>query len=254
LFLIFVVVFGSFACLFPLAFYCLVVASLNNRSRPTMVSGPADFAGVLLATTGFLVVGGPLVLSGIHNAWQRSVLSGQSFASIRSLLSGPSELWLFLWVGYFALVVGGSIWLLQSRRTVCVIYNLDVETAHKVIADVLDHLGLPWTRQDSAYAIALAATDPIRTRGAQGLPPVTAARAALSVTATPALRHVTLHWVDASQLVRASVEAELRSTLERLESPENGAGAWFLGAATLLFVILLMLLGLFIAYVWNHSR
>jgi hypothetical protein len=161
---------------------------------------------------------------------------------------------LFLWVGYFALVVGGSIWLLLSRRAVSVVYNLDVETAHKVMPEVLDSLGLPWTRQDGTYAIALAVADQPRTRGAQGLPPMTAARAALGVTATPALRHVTLHWSDVSRRIRLPVEGELRRTLERVESNENGAAAWFLGAATLLFVILLMLLGLFIAYVWNHAR
>ena len=52
--LIYLVVFGGFACLFPLAFYGLVLTSLNNRRRPTFVPGPADFAGVLIATAGFL--------------------------------------------------------------------------------------------------------------------------------------------------------------------------------------------------------
>ena len=66
-----ILVLAGFACLFPPALYCLVLASVNNRRRPTLVSGPLDFAGVLLASAGFLIVGGPLALAGMHDAWRR---------------------------------------------------------------------------------------------------------------------------------------------------------------------------------------
>ena len=41
---------GTFVCVFPLMLYCLFLAGLNNRPRPTLVAGSWDFAMVVLAT------------------------------------------------------------------------------------------------------------------------------------------------------------------------------------------------------------
>ena len=51
--------------LFPLAIYCLIVSLLNRRPRPVMVSGTWDFAGVLFAVSGFLLLGGPVMLTSL---------------------------------------------------------------------------------------------------------------------------------------------------------------------------------------------
>jgi hypothetical protein len=238
------VVFGSFACLFPLAFYCLVVASLNNRRRPVLVTGPADFAGVLLATAGFLIVGGPLALAGLRYAWRQTLLSGSFAAAFRSLFDTSSP-WLLLWAGYFVLVVGGSLWLLWRRRTATVIYNLDAGALHKLIPDTLDRLNLPWTRSSGTYYIGFAHPADgggLAALGPSALPVAPVARAVLEVTAAPALRNVTLHWTYGGESVRRQVEDELRHVLEGVESSENPAAGWFLSAATVLFVLLLVLL------------
>ena len=52
--------------LFPLAFYILFLAYLNARQRATMVAGVWDFVGVLFALSGFLILGGPLIIRGLH--------------------------------------------------------------------------------------------------------------------------------------------------------------------------------------------
>jgi hypothetical protein len=248
LLLVILVVFGSFACLFPLAFYCLVVASLNNRRRPTLVSGPADFAGALLATAGFLIVGGPLILSGVHDAWRRTLLRG-SFAAIRDYLAQSSGPWLLLWIIYYVGVVGGACWLLWRRRAYSVVYNLDAATANKLVPDALDRHELPWSRRGSTYYVGF--TGPTSALpGSADDPVVSERQAVLEVTDAPALRHVTLYW-SFDDGVRRQVEGELRQALEGVESPESPAGGWFLAAATVLFMVLLVVLALFMVFVWN---
>ena len=73
---------GTFACLFPLMLYCLFLAGVNNRPRPTLVAGTWDVAWVLVATAGFWVLGGPAVLVGLDDTWRHVLLRG-SFATLR---------------------------------------------------------------------------------------------------------------------------------------------------------------------------
>ena len=246
---VYLVVFGSFACLFPLAFYCLVLASLNNRRRPTLVPGPADFAGVLVATAGFLIVGGPLILSGVHDAWRRTLLRG-NFASIRGLLAEVPGPWLLVWLAYFLLVVVGALWLLWRRRSVSVVYNLDAATAHKLLPDLFDRLGLPWTRRGGVYAIGFSGSAAPAPVGPQGGPVAPGVLAVLEVASAPASRNLTLEWADGGGLVRRQVEGELREALEGVEVPENPAAGWLMAAASVLFVLLLIVLALFVIYLW----
>jgi hypothetical protein len=234
--------FGGFACLFPLAFYCLILTNLNNRRRPTLVSGPADFAGVLLATAGFLIVGGPVVLAGLYEGWRRSVMRGD-FVTIRAALAGSSWQWLAVWAAYFAVVVGGAGWLLWRRRSVSVVYNIDPAGGQKLIGELLDGLRLPWVRRGASYAIGLTGSpDSVRK---------SAERAVLEVTQAPALRHLTLHWTGEYRPVRPRFEAALQEALEGMEAPESPVAGWFLTAATGLFALLLILLGLFILFLYH---
>jgi hypothetical protein len=252
LLVIFLVVFGGFACLFPLAFYCLVLANLNNRRRPTLVPGPSDFAGVLLATAGFVIVGGPLILAGLHESWRRGLLRG-SFASIRAALAESTSPWLLLWATYFAIVVGGAVWLLLRRRAVSVVYNIDPAAGQKLVAELLDHLGLPWGRRDGAYLIdsqgqpSTARRSASRSERASRMP---VGQTVLEVTEAPVLRHLTLRWTAGNGAARSRFEAELRNALEHVESPANPAAGWFLTAASTLFIVLLALLGLFILFLY----
>jgi hypothetical protein len=252
LLIIYLVVFGGFACLFPLAFYCLVLASLNGRRRPTLVPGPADFAGVLLATAGFLIVGGPLILAGLHDAWRRQALRG-SFATIRAALNETSWPWLAVWAAYFVLVVGGAAWLLLRRRAVTLVYNIDPADAPKVVPETLDRLGLNWARRSDGYYIGFGAPAAAERPafGPDSLPVVTGGRAVLDVAVVPAMRHMTLRWSFVAGDVRRQVEAELRRTLAGVESPENPAAGWLLTAATAVFALLLAILGLFVTLLWR---
>jgi hypothetical protein len=232
----YLVVFGGFACLFPLAFYCLLLASWNSRPRPMYVSGPADFVGVLLATSGFLIAGGPLILVGLHDAWRGQFLRG-SFAAIRHGLNESSGLWLIAWAGYFLLVVGGSTWLLFRRRSVSVVYHIDPTDAEKLLHEVFRRLGVSPTRNRAAYCVEFDDGWVL-----------------LAMTVAPAMRHLTLRWSGNSGPARRRVEAEICRVLREINAPESPVSGWLLTVSTSLFALLLVLLALFVFRVWHVGR
>jgi hypothetical protein len=236
----YLVVFGGFACLFPLAFYCLMLASWNSRRRPLIVSGPADFAAVILATSGFLIAGGPLILVGLHDAWRAHLLHG-TLAEISHGLGESSGWWLIVWLSYFLIVVCGSAWLLIRRRNVSVVYNIDPTDAEKLLPEAIHRLGVPLLRRGTSYFVEFANdSSPCWTL--------------LDLTVGPALRHLTLHWSGNSGDARRRIEAEIRQVLATTESPENPAAGWLLTAATGLFALLLVLVAMFVFRVWHFGR
>ncbi len=237
MFTVYLVVFGGFACLFPLAFYCLMVASWNGRRRPLLVTGPADIAGVLLATSGFLIAGGPLILTLLHERSRRAA-EYPNFAAAWSAQAGLTWPWLCAWAGYFLLVVGGTMWLLIRRRPIAVIYNIDPADADDLVSMVLKRLGLPLIHHGAGYFIAIE----------NGTGP---GRAVLEVTVMPVMRHAVLRWSSVSGGVRRRVEAEIGRVVAEMAAPANPTAGWFLTAATGLFSLLLALLALFVFQVWR---
>jgi hypothetical protein len=237
LFIVYLVVFGGFACLFPLAFYCLVLASWNSRRRPFLVSGPADFAGVLLATSGFLIAGGPLILATLHENSHR-IAEYPNFFAAWSALAGLTWPWVLLWAGYFVLVVGGAACLLVRRRGVSVIYNIDPNDAQILVPEVISRLGVPLVSRGSGYFIDFADGPD-------------SGHVFLDMTIVPIMRHVTLRWSPAFRHSRRRVEAEIVRLLTDIDAPANPAAGWFLTAATGLFSLLLVLLAMFVYQAWR---
>lgn len=230
------IVFVAFALLFPLACYCVTMANVNGRRHPKMFSGMADFAGVLLAIAGFLVVGGPLLLSGIHELWRRQTLSG-SLTNIREALHQSNWPWPAIWVGYFVLVVGGSAWLLFRRRKTAVIYNIEAADAQELLPDVLRRLNRPFERRGDDFIIESDHSH--------------ASAAILHVAIVPSMRNMTLKWLFGEPKVRQLVSDEIRRAISELVSPSNPVSTWLLTIATGVFAVLLVLLGLFVAVIWQ---
>ena len=71
------ILFPLVAFLFPLTIYLFVLGLINRRRGPLLVSGPWDFAGVLFAASGFLLVVGPSILAGMGDRWRVVRLAGQ---------------------------------------------------------------------------------------------------------------------------------------------------------------------------------
>src|SRR5947208_2848695 len=97
--------------LLPLAIYLLIVANLNNREHPLMVSGSWDFVGVLFATSGFLLLGGPAILSNFSERARLFWILGDR-QGLPAAEDATLKLWFYLALLYPAMVVGWSAYLL----------------------------------------------------------------------------------------------------------------------------------------------
>jgi hypothetical protein len=265
------------AFLFPVAIYCLILAVLNSRRHPTLVSGPWDFAGVLFATTGFLLIGGPTILAGLNSQWRYALQHGR----FREVRSQPSEwwlLWILIWGVYFVVVIGGAVYVAWRRRPVTIIYNIDPVVFEDVLGRVLDQLGMEGARVANRIFIGYAGgngrnhsdepnLEAFTTPG--GLPrsvagpypeeaeggvellgrtsfPRPAANqvepnrtAVLELEPLPSVQHLTLHWTHGDPSVRRDVEAELAKVLAEVETNPNPAANWFLVVASILFAFIL---------------
>src|SRR5262245_39222458 len=71
------ILFPLVAFLFPVTIYLVLLGMLNRHRSPVVVPGPWDFAGVLFAASGFLLVGGPSVLAGVGDRWRIVRIAGQ---------------------------------------------------------------------------------------------------------------------------------------------------------------------------------
>src|SRR5438128_1626230 len=105
--------------LFPIALYCLVLASINRGAVPLVVQGGWDFLGVLFAASGILLWAVPAMLGTLY---QRSIAvdSEQTFESIW-------QLWWLIWAAYYGLVLAGAVFLVWLRRHSTSIYNVQTD-------------------------------------------------------------------------------------------------------------------------------
>lgn len=232
---------GGLAFVFPVAVYFLILANLNRRSHPVMVSGPWDFSEVLLACSGFLIFGGICVITGFNERWRAYWIYGNP----RMLRSVTSDFWYF-WLSilglYFLVLLVGAIYLLWRRRLATAIYNIELPTLQDYISLTLNRLGLDWQQIDHRYFISapqVAKSDAIR---APETPTFAAANPAapklmLELDPFPAVRHVTLYWSGVGGL-RDEIEAELARNLGDARHGPNPVAKWMIFLAMLLFAVM----------------
>jgi hypothetical protein len=270
---------GSLVVLFPIAIYCLLLARINRRTRPLIVPGIWDSAGLILALSGVLFFLGPSVLTGFNYRF-RDIWLFNRYSSPGGL--GPDWRWLwwaFIWLSYAVVVLGGCAWMMWRRRTVTCIYNVEPEVVDEILARILDRLGLEWVRNadrifmrvGSAYAEegphplpaphqvpqtahALLSTaspsDGVSQRSRLITKPQKPAVSlsypvALEVCAWPAMHHVTLRWLGRSESWRKTVDDALARSLARAVTRRNSAGHWLMVASAILFPLLFILTVLF---------
>jgi hypothetical protein len=253
LFLLLVVIF-----LFPVAVYCWVLGMVNRREQPLLVAGPWDCAGLLFASSGFLLVIVPAMLIGLYGLALRELpLAGTAQAGAGALWE-LLEHWWRLWLGYYAVLVGGVALLLWWRRRKTVVYNVDPAALEAALGQALQRTGLPWTRQGRGYYVGFAAEPVPEPALAAGAAPTAVAPgppppAALPRPAGPGARtavfdvdpfrpmyHVTLHWRQGEDTLRQEVEDGLTAALATVHTEDNPAGAWLLWAALGLFALMFL--------------
>jgi hypothetical protein len=265
------------AFLFPVALYVLGLALVNRARHPVIISGPWDFAGVLFAASGFLLLGGPVVLSGFYHEWRLAWLLGQG----RFLQSATWawSFWISVWLLYFAGIVGGSALLLRRRRHVTSIYNVEPAVCEGLLAGTFDRLGLE-VRSGGAQRLLLSARPSRESAeiGAYeasnvglGSPESASSRQSASlpdrleaeptswievrVDPSPSMYHVALHWKGPVGVLREEVEGELARACASTVTMGNPIAGFLMSLSTgLFFVIFAAALFLLILRLFNLPR
>ena len=222
------------AFLLPLSLYFLALSWVNRRPQPVVVAGTWDFVGLLFAASGFLLVGGPAMLSSVSDRWRTAWLLGE-FGSISEGLDGFREVWMLFAVAYFLVVVVGSWIVLARRRRLTCVYNVEPADVETALGDACRRLGLKPVRSGDLYLFGFGGDPPVFPR--PGEP-----NAILEVESSPALKHVSLRWEPHDSPLRAALEADLRERLGRAAAPDHEVSAWcnLLGTALLVFSLLVL--------------
>jgi hypothetical protein len=254
-------------CLLPLALYCLFLAWLNGSKRAWLIRGTWDFAWVLFALSGFLLAGGPAILTGFNEYWRTFWLGRFEGRPWSQVLAANRTLgYLLLGAGYLLLVFCIAARTLWRRRLMTVIYNVDAAAFESTLFQTMEGMGLRWIRSGNLICWSRAGTSPdaetewddgavdrsdtsIQTspaspggEQARQVAPLTRPqlrRAEEEITQTlqlevsPALCYVCLQWRTADGWPRQAVEGELDRYREQLCARDNPVGFWLLLASTL---------------------
>jgi hypothetical protein len=249
----FLVLFLLLCFLFPVAVYCWILAMVNRRAGPLMVSGPWDVVGLLFAASGFLLVVGPAIITGLYNRALRELPAARQPGTVAAILWDLIGYQWGVWLGYYVLVVAGGLLLLVLRRRKTVVYNVDPAALETVLTRTLARLGLPWTRQGNRIRLGQAAesvAEPPAGAAREGAlaeavrpgPPPTprpetrpVAPAVLDLEPFGLMYNVTLHWRGRPGPLRNEVETELGRELAEVRTDDNPASAWLVGIAGCLF-------------------
>jgi hypothetical protein len=208
------IVASSLVCLMPVAIYLLFLAHLNHRRSPAMISGPWDFTFLLLGLSGFLLIGGPLLLVVIDSAWRNFAFNGD-FNRLRQVWHGSGATGSAIVGGYLVALAALIGLFINVRRKVTVVYNIDPESLQGMLTAAADARNLVWRSVLGGVEISAGKF-----------------RTALVLIDTFATaRNATLKWVDFDPLLRREVEAELDKAMRSAQSPANPTGGWLLTTA-----------------------
>lgn len=230
------------AFLLPVGVYCLILAAINRRSSPVVVSGAVDSIGLLFACSGFTVVTVPMLFGELYlrNLGVSSDIEHFFVFFVRS--------WIVMLAYYLMLMTSASLMILwRVHKTM--IYNVDVEQFSGLLQRTLTQLGLGTTTQKPRLIItALAPAAGPESTAITEAPPSPAPGASLPdgryaelvVESFPSMCHITLHWDNYASHTRQQIEEELARTLEPAAPMDNAAAGWFLSVSGLIFGVVVM--------------
>jgi hypothetical protein len=227
------------ALLLPIAVYLLVLAQINRRPRALLVSGPWDFAGVLFAASGFLLFGGPAILTSLslNETWRRFWLLGRDSSG----LSNDDLLYtlrLVLFALYFAGMVAAASVLLWKRRRLTAVYNVDPAVIETVLGETFERWRLPFVQTGNVLTFEpeSAALSAEKAPAAALVDQTTT----LEVEVSAGMNHATLLWDPPDSRLRREVETQLGRTLAQTPAPASNVGDWLLLVSGGLFFLLLV--------------
>lgn len=201
------------AVLIPIAIYCWVLAAINRRERPTLVSGVWDCIGMLLAVSGILLVVGPVLLSHTFNALLAAIPPDQEF---EPQAKRWLPIWWLAWGVYFAVLILGVYFMLWSRKVRTVIYNVDVRVFGQVLGEVLSQAGITSTRTGNRLLL-------------KGPPADGEPVGELIVEVFSSMSNIAIRWRHVPTFVRSAIERGLAQALdEETRALDNPATNWLL--------------------------
>jgi nucleoside-diphosphate-sugar epimerase len=203
-----VVCLGGLFCLAPLAVYLLWLGLVTRRDRPTVLSGPLDFAALAAGLSGFVLFGGGLVLTLLQSNF-RYLMRG-NFESLRKAWGDEQNTWILLSALYLLAVVGAVALTLAARRRSLVVYNVDPDEFEATVGEVFDRLGRPVERKGRAWVGGGPLFELDRFDGG---------------------RTVTLRWVSKDAALFAEAERLIREAVGNTPADDNPATRWLMSAA-----------------------
>ena len=216
--------FAGLFCLAPVSFYLCWLAGVNRRDTPTVVAGSWDFAAVLGSLSGFLVVGGVLLLSFVSSNGQ--LFTGGNVDRLKMVFEAQWLTWLALFIGYAAVIGIAATAGAKGRQRWLAVYNLDADTAERVIDSALERSGLTAKREGNLWADDRRLVE-ARTFHGTG--------------------HTTIRIVCPHTRQREEIERHLRSELAAVECGPGPAAPWFSSVAVGSVILVCGFVGL-IAY------
>jgi hypothetical protein len=215
------------AFLLPFSIYLTILGSVNRRRHPVMVSGVTDFIGILFAASGFLLFGGPGILSSLNERWRMFWLLGQRPGASAE---GFFQFWIFLSALYFMIVVTGAALVFRSQRHLTAVYNAEPGLIQRCLVHVCEQMGLDPARSGGLFVFGV---EPAGTAAAaldEGVQTAPAAllheTAVLELVPFTRMRHVTLRWDPADSALRREVETELAKVLQETPVGPSELGMW----------------------------
>ncbi len=220
-----VLCFAGVVCVGPLAIYLCWLAGVNRRPAPTVVAGAWDFARLYAALSGFVLVGGVVLLSLVQTD-SRFVARGD-WAQLQVNWEQERVNWTLTMVGYLTLVIGVAALVAASRARLLCVYNVAPADADKAVEEALEKAGLPTVRHGNRWG--------------DGIPLV-------EVVPFHGTAHVGIHLLSNSRATRDELERHLRPALLALAAPDNPAAPWLtsLASGTVMVLVGFVLFGVYL--------
>lgn len=211
---------GAF-CLTPLALYFMWLARVTRRDHPTPVSGTWDFVGVMFALSGFVIVGGGVLLSLLQSNfryWMRGNAEALRAAWIQERVT-----WTLFVMFYLFVVLGCAGFTLLGRRRTLVVYNVEPAAFETLLVETFEQLGRPVERRGKQWV------------GGGVL---------CEVETFAGGRTATLRWLSEDTSLFEDVNRTMRAALATQITEENAVTRWMTAAATGAGMVALCSLGL----------
>jgi hypothetical protein len=215
----------------PLALYLLYLSYLHQRRQPTLITGPWDFACALMGLSGFLLVGGVMIVSVVDSTWRNALFKG-SFKTILMVWKTDPGVWSMLSGGYVLILVMAITLLMRQRRKWIMIYNADRALVEDALIGVLESHGYAWKRTGNGLEIGPTKDDHERFHAAVQM--------RVQIHSFESMHHVGLRWLTRPTLRQTEIVGELEKALAGVDAPESAVAGWFLTAAVSIFFVMLL--------------